>query len=204
MPQRRRKARPGRGRTDGPSPQEALAKALKHPIRVKVLTILTERIASPSEIAKQIELPLGNISYHIKVLSELGFIEIKKEEKVRGSIAHFYKAVDRPLIDNTGWASLNSAVRRTASSHLLESLISDAAQSLSADVFDKRPERHLSRTPLFLDEAGWLAVLKIQGAAVEAILKEQAAAAARLAGSPAEIQAILAVMCFEAASGKDR
>src|SRR3954453_20163483 len=137
------------------SPQEVLVKALNHPVRVKALTILTERIASPKEISEETEIPLSNVSYHVRVLDELGLVEIMEEESVRGSVAHFYRAVERPLIHNPDWEKLSPRVRSAFSSYVIETLMSDAADSVKAGLFDRREDRHLTRTPLLLDERGW-------------------------------------------------
>jgi DNA-binding transcriptional ArsR family regulator len=195
--QKRRKATKRR-RQIGRSPQEVLVKALNHPVRVKALTILTERIASPKEISELIEVPLSNVSYHVRVLDDLGLVEIMEEEAVRGSVAHFYKAVERPFIDNPDWEKLDPKVRSAFSGYVIETLMSDAAASLAAGFFDRREDRHLSRTPLLLDEKGWRRVSEIQAQALDKILKEQAAAAARMNGSKDEVlHAIAGMTCFE-------
>ncbi|HEX6456506.1 MAG TPA: winged helix-turn-helix domain-containing protein [Solirubrobacterales bacterium] len=175
-----------------------LVKALNHPVRVKALTILTERIASPKEISELIEMPLSNVSYHVRVLDELGLVEIMEEESVRGSVAHYYKAVERPLIDNPDWEKLSPKVRSAFSGYVIETLMSDAAGSLAADVFDRREDRHLSRTPLLLDERAWRRVSEIQAQALNKILKEQSAAADRLSRSNEKgIYAVAGMTCFE-------
>jgi DNA-binding transcriptional ArsR family regulator len=193
---KRRKAK--RKRQVGRSPQEILVKALNHPVRVKALTILTERIASPKEISDLIEAPLSNVSYHVRVLEELGLIEIREEENVRGSVAHFYQAVERPLIDNPDWEKLDTTVRTAFSGYVIETLMSDAARSLAAGTFDQREDRHLSRTPLLLDERAWHRISEIQAKALNAILEEHSAAAERLGKSKEEgIQAIVGMVLFE-------
>jgi DNA-binding transcriptional ArsR family regulator len=195
----RKRRRVERKRRGGKTPQEVLVKALNHPVRVKALTILTERTASPKEIAEQIDVALSNVSYHVRVLDELGLVEIVEEESVRGSVAHFYKAVERPLIDNPDWEKLEPSVRTAFSGYIVETLMSDAARSLAAGLFDRRGDRHLSRTPLLLDEKGWRKVLSIQAKALDGILKEQVAAAARMGGSQEQgIHAIAVLACFEA------
>jgi DNA-binding transcriptional ArsR family regulator len=203
MPHKRRKVRRQKKQKPKHSPQEALVKALNHPIRLKSLAILTERVASPKEISDEIEMPVANVAYHVRVLDELGLIEIREEESVRGSVEHFYAAVETPLIANAEWASLDPRVRAAVSGSTIEALINDVASSLAAGVFDKREDRQLTRTPLLLDEAGWQKVLAIEANAVDAILKEQAAAASRLNGSSAGIRAIVGVVCFEAAPDGD-
>ena len=198
MTRKRRKAAK-RKREVGGSLQEVLVRALNHPVRVKALTILAEKVASPKEISKEIKVPLSNVSYHVRVLGELGLIEIVEEESVRGSVAHFYKAVERPLIHNPDWERLSPKVRSAFSSYVIETLMSDAARSLKAGLFDQREDRHLTRTPLLLDERGWQKVTAIQIKALDGILKEQAAAATRMGKSQKQgIHAIAGMLCFEA------
>lgn len=203
MARKRRKVAKRKRKPDS-SPQEVLVKALNHPVRVKALTILTEKIASPKEISAQIDTPLSNVSYHVRVLDELGLVEIVEEESVRGSVAHFYKAVERPLIDNPDWEKLSPKVRSAFSGYVIETLMTDAATSLAAGVFDRRDDRHLSRTSLLLDERAWRKISEIQAKALNQILKEQAAATARLSKSNAEaIQAIAGMTCFEVLSAPE-
>src|SRR4051794_26755219 len=80
----------------GRPPHEKLVKGLSHPVRVECLTVLTKRVASPRELSELLSHDLSNISYHVRVLDELGLIELVKEESIRGAVAHFYKAVERP------------------------------------------------------------------------------------------------------------
>ncbi len=201
MARKRRKVTK-RKRQSGKSPQEVLVKALNHPVRVKALTILTERTASPKEISELINTPLSNVSYHVRVLDELGLIEIREEENVRGSVAHFYRAVERPLIDNPDWGKLDANVRNAFSGYVIETLMSDAAGSLTAGVFDRREDRHLSRTPVMLDDRAFRKVAEIQAKALNQILKEQAAAAVRLDKSgKSGIPAIVGMALFEVLPG---
>jgi DNA-binding transcriptional ArsR family regulator len=45
---------------------------------------------------------LTNVSYHVRVLEELGLVELVEEEAIRGSVAHFYRAVEQDLA-NPAW-----------------------------------------------------------------------------------------------------
>jgi DNA-binding transcriptional ArsR family regulator len=69
-----------------------LIKALGHPIRVRALEILNARVASPSELAKELGEPLGNVAYHVKILEENDAIELVRTAPVRGALEHFYRA----------------------------------------------------------------------------------------------------------------
>jgi DNA-binding transcriptional ArsR family regulator len=66
--------------------------ALKHPLRRAILqTMDGEEMISPRELADQLEEPLSNISYHVRVLNEYGAVEQVGEAPARGSLQHFYR-----------------------------------------------------------------------------------------------------------------
>jgi DNA-binding transcriptional ArsR family regulator len=71
---------------------QRLIKALGHPVRMRVLDILNTRVASPSELAKELNEPLGNVAYHVKILEETDSIELVRTAPVRGALEHFYRA----------------------------------------------------------------------------------------------------------------
>ena len=73
-----------------------LIRALGHPVRVRALEVLSERVASPSELAKELREPLGNVAYHVKILEENDAIELVRTAPVRGALEHFYRAKVRP------------------------------------------------------------------------------------------------------------
>jgi DNA-binding transcriptional ArsR family regulator len=85
---------------------------------VRALAILTEREASPSELAEELGEPLGNVSYHVRLLHELGLIDLVGTTPRRGAIEHHYRA--RPdrhlrvldlLLDARGWDELGAELR---------------------------------------------------------------------------------------------
>src|ERR687894_689189 len=89
-----------------------LMKALAHPLRQQLLMALSERVASPSELAEELGEPLGNVSYHVRMLVDLGCIELVSTTPRRGALEHHYKAVVRPFFDDDAYASLPVATRR--------------------------------------------------------------------------------------------
>ena len=132
-----------------------LAKALAHPLRVRELAALNEAVASPNQLAEQVGEPLQNVSYHVRVLHGLGCIELVSTAQRRGAIEHFYRAVTRPFFSDRDWERLPRSARHTVSDVVLQLVWEDAAEALRSGRFDERHERHLSRTPLALDDKGW-------------------------------------------------
>lgn len=69
-----------------------IAKALTHPTRGQILTILAEHDElSPSELADRIDKPIGNVSYHVRTLAALGLITQTRTEPRRGAVEHYYR-----------------------------------------------------------------------------------------------------------------
>jgi len=188
---------PARKGSFGRPAHEQLVKGLSHPVRTECLTVLSDRVASPREISETLNHDLSNVSYHVRVLSELNLIELVREEQVRGTVAHFYKAVERPLVSAEEWENLTPAVREAISAYGWEALINDVSEALEKGTFDDRGDRHLSRTPLLLDAEGFERLSKIFDEVLETILEEQAASAARInESSERPIHAMAALALF--------
>ncbi len=162
------------------SVDETLVKVVAHPLRVQALSVLTERPASPKELAAELGSPVGNVSYHVRELEQVGLIELVDEKKRRGAIEHFYRAIARPLLSTEEWERLSLDDRQGFSAWIIQLLLVDASQALAAGTFDARGDRHLSRTPLLVDEEGWRELVEIKANALRAVLEVQAASAARL------------------------
>src|SRR4051812_10363744 len=163
----------------GRAPHEKLVKGLAHPVRVECLTVLTKRIASPRELSEILQHDLSNISYHVRTLEELGLIELVREESVRGAVAHFYKAVERPLLTEGEWDQLAPEVRKAITEYGWDLLIKDATTAIEKGTFDSRRDVQLSRTTLLLDSEGFARLSELMEGLLEAVLSEQAASAER-------------------------
>lgn len=66
--------------------------ALDHPLRVRILTTLAGRTASPSELAEEWSVSLGVASYHFKRLHKAGLLRLVRKVPRRGAVEHYYKA----------------------------------------------------------------------------------------------------------------
>jgi DNA-binding transcriptional ArsR family regulator len=157
-----------------------VVKALGHPVRVQALTILNERIASPNEIAKELDQTVGHVSYHVKVLKECECIELVDTAPRRGAMEHYYRATSRAFLDVSDWAAVPQSVRPGLSGSLLQTVFDDATNALTTGTFDKREDRHLSWTPMIVDEEGWDEIRQGLEEMLERIFEIQAASAERL------------------------
>jgi len=132
-----------------------LAKALAHPLRVQLLAALNEGVASPNELAKRLDEPLTNVSYHVRMLHDLGCIELVETEPRRGALEHYYRAVVRPFFGERDWKRLPKNARGSISDAVLQLVWDDASEAIKGGLFDEREDRHLSRSVLSIDEQGW-------------------------------------------------
>ncbi len=75
------------------------AKAVAHPLRARILETLAGEARSPNELAAEFNEPLGNVSYHVVVLRDLGMVELVATAQRRGAVEHFYRARFRVELD---------------------------------------------------------------------------------------------------------
>jgi DNA-binding transcriptional ArsR family regulator len=84
----------GNGSTSLPVNWERLARATAHPLRVSILEILGidgGRTMSPSDLCRELQIPLSNTNYHVTELAKADLIELVRERQVRGATEHFYR-----------------------------------------------------------------------------------------------------------------
>ena len=179
---------------------ERVAKALSHRLRRQILERLHDHgVASPSALADALGEPLGNISYHVRVLCELACVELVRTEPRRGALEHFYRATMSPWIDDEQWAQLPVAVRRATLSRTLARMLDAATQASPQDDFDG-PETHVSRVALILDDKGSTEIVALLANTLDTALRINAESADRRAqrdpGAPPPIATELALMHF--------
>jgi DNA-binding transcriptional ArsR family regulator len=180
-----------------------LVKALAHPIRVRILGLLEGRTLTPKQLAAELELPLENVSYHVRTLAKFGLIELKRRQIAKGTVEHYYRTKERPRIGAKTWEQLPPIVQEAMMGAILQQLVQLASQALAHEGF-ARPECHLSRRPVTLDEAGFAEVSRILSKALDDISAVEKQAAKRLRHDKHEgIRAVAAAMLFEAYAGEE-
>ena len=76
-----------------PVEAEAVARlrATAHPLRLRILSLLTAEAMSAAEVARALDLTHANASYHLRVLHDIGELVVEGEEKIRGGVAKRYR-----------------------------------------------------------------------------------------------------------------
>jgi DNA-binding transcriptional ArsR family regulator len=72
---------------------EAVARlrATAHPVRLRILSLLTAEAMSAAEVARTLEITHANASYHLRQLHDVGALVVESEEKIRGGVAKRYR-----------------------------------------------------------------------------------------------------------------
>ena len=78
-----------------------LVAALSHPLRIRILEVLHDKVSSPRDIAEELGAKVGDVSYHVTKLRELGAVELVRTEPRRGTLKHFYRASTRDVRSTT-------------------------------------------------------------------------------------------------------
>lgn len=182
---------------------QQLAKALAHPLRVRILSSLHKGISSPNQLAQELGEPLGNVSYHVKTLLEYDCVELVKTEPRRGAVEHFYRATDKAFLSDSDWAKIPASARKGISGSILESIGQSATEAMAEGTLDARSDSHLSDTPLQLDKQGWKELNKVLAETVDKASAIQKEAAKRMGKDKSKaVQTKLAIMHFEVPGAK--
>jgi len=175
-----------------------LVKALSHPVRARALAILNSRVASPKEIADELNMEIGNVSYHVNQLRDLGCITLVNKVQRRGVTEHYYRGVTRSFLNDANWARLAPDAKTGVSVAGLKTQNNAALKALEAGTFDARPDRHLSCSPLSLDELGWDELASLLAETLEGVWEIQDKSTTRLAAENTErINVTVSILGFE-------
>lgn len=166
--------------------EQVVAKAFAHPLRVQILIILNEKVASPNMLAQQLDQSLNLVAYHVRVLEKYDCIELVDTKQRRGATEHFYRATRRQFLTDSEWARLPKSLRPGLSGAMLKSAFDDVEEALDKSTFDELEDRHLSRTPMVVDQKGWEDAADLLAGTLDRLIEIQTEAATRLGESGEE------------------
>ena len=114
-----------------------------HPLRLRMLSLLTGSAMSASEVARELDISHANASYHLRLLVDAGLIEIEGEERIRGGLAKRYRHVwdgavsDDPLDPEHELRAMTSELLRRQGQRQGQLLLTDAELWVSPEVWEK-------------------------------------------------------------------
>ena len=182
-----------------------IAKALSHSLRVQLLTILNDRMASPKELAKELDEGLSQVSYHVKVLLDFGMIELVKTEPRRGAVEHYYRATSKVYVPSWVAALWPKSVRGRLSTSILEEIEADLVESIRAGLLANRLDEVMTRDSRVLDGQGREDVEEAAAEFYRRFEKAGIDSSERLRngeGDGEKIQTTAAVMVFSSLKGR--
>ncbi len=104
-------------------------RATAHPLRLRMLSLLTGAAMSAAEVGRELGVSQANASYHLRLLERAGLVRIVEEIRVRGGVARRYRhesSADPFVVPSNGrqpddasrmayYALLGAELRRRAS-----------------------------------------------------------------------------------------
>jgi DNA-binding transcriptional ArsR family regulator len=184
---------------------QRLVRALGHPLRIKILEILTERVASPNRISDDLETGLSHVAYHTRALDKCGCLELVDTAQRRGATEHFYKASPHSFIGDRIWRRVPRALLGGVSGATLQSFMDRAVAALEAGTIDGREDTTLYWMPVRLDEEGWREVTTTMEETVDRVLSIETESKQRLVRHKGRgaISAIVGVASFETPGSRE-
>jgi DNA-binding transcriptional ArsR family regulator len=176
-----------------------VVKALNHPLRVEILRAIEVDRASPVELSRRLEAPLGVVSYHVRVLADLGLIKLVKRTPRRGAVEHHYEAKAPVLLDDNVWKALPKAARRARNAPLLEQAGTAVDKAVRAGSFDSE-SAHLSLNAVTLDEKGQADVAAALSKVADQIARIGEASAKRIGAAEGTPETTVVLMSFDSSA----
>jgi DNA-binding Lrp family transcriptional regulator len=181
----------------------AISYAVNHPIRLDCLAILIVRIASASEIAKELGISTSTAAHHIAELHKDGVIEYVRTEvggSRRGASEHFYRATALPEVTEKDWLVMPRDGRRQMAGRVLQAIIAQSLAALRCQTMEADDSLHLGWQAIEVDKGGEDEIADLLEGTSERFKQVKARNLARLKAEDAEGKVrIVATMGFDRA-----
>jgi DNA-binding transcriptional ArsR family regulator len=133
-----------------------LLKALAHPLRFRIMTVLSDREASPKELSEEFGIDLKRVCEQVDILERnYGLIQLVDTDRRQGGVQHFYRAIARSYIGTPESRSLSAGEREAISDAITQQMLADLLRAIESKAMDSRVDRVLIRLPLVLDDEGF-------------------------------------------------
>jgi DNA-binding transcriptional ArsR family regulator len=183
---------------------QRVLKAQSHPIRAHILNILSEGPSSPAKMHRRMDnVSLNLVCHHVKVLLDVGLIELVDVRHHGGRREHIYRAMQRQYLTLEEWLAVDPKVRNPITTTILSQISEDTTRSIAEGKFAELEDNHLSRSPIELDREGWKEVIDILETALEGVLEAHARSAERSRESGEDLM-IARVVIMQYLIGRER
>jgi predicted ArsR family transcriptional regulator len=160
----------------------AMAIAMSHPLRVRIIYAMNSpaRRCSATDIAEESGIDVKRISYHMRELATLGFVEQVGERPVRGSLEKIYA----PIKSLEAWAQeymeFPPALKQVLAANVLRHGVHALGAAIDNGTFDAREDSMLGQDTFWVDERGAQEAMAIVDKAIKALVDIRENAKARL------------------------
>ncbi len=136
----------------------ARLRAGAHPLRLRILSLLTGAEMSAAEVARELDITHANASYHLRVLAEAGQVVEAGEERIRGGVAKRYRHPwrDKHMTHTPGGRPVTADTPEDR-----QAMVRAVAEELVRRIDLRRPETRMSLTDaeLWVSPEVWKRVL---------------------------------------------
>jgi hypothetical protein len=179
----RHETRPSREAGEVPTGTMAMAVAMSHPLRIRILYAMhsPERRCSATDISEETGVDVKRLSYHMRELATLGFIEQVDERPVRGSLEKIYgpnKGVEAWALE---YAAMPSSLKKTLAANVLKHGVTALGAAIDQGTFDARDDSMLGQDTFWVDEQGAQEAMATIDDALKSLLEIRETSKARLA-----------------------
>jgi DNA-binding transcriptional ArsR family regulator len=174
-----------------------LLSVLRHPTRVHCIGVLTDRVASPKELASELGCDLRHVRYHLKQLEAVDMVELVREDKAAADgrvVEHFYRATKRAWFDRETWE--NAVGPNGATAAIMGLINEDIGRAIAGGTFDGK-HNHISRTPALLDPDSYEELLGLLAGTLDGIFAIKERAANRIDSDTKTIATVVEVIQFD-------
>jgi DNA-binding transcriptional ArsR family regulator len=162
---------------------------LAHPVRLRILDVLSEgpmspvrfldEGLSPIEFDKR-ERGLSYIAYHFRALEAAECIELIERNPRRGATEHVYRSIQRAFFSDEEFESLPFKKRQALSKSSLQAFIAKTDRAIQSGTFDSHFDRTMVWTSCNVDQQGWDEIRDVLGDAFNRAEKARKEAELRL------------------------
>jgi predicted ArsR family transcriptional regulator len=151
----------------------AMAVAMSHPLRVRILYAMNspERRCSATDIAEETGIDVKRLSYHMRELATLGFVEQVDERPVRGSLEKIYGPIKGVEAWALEYAEMPAALKKTLAANVLRYGVTALGAAIDGGTFDARDDSMLGQDSFWADEQGAKEALAVLDEALKSLLK---------------------------------
>jgi AcrR family transcriptional regulator len=148
----------------------------------RMRVILSQRTATPQEIAAEIGIPVDEVLAQLEHLFKVGLVQQVDERTTGQGIEPVYAGANQKL-GTERWSEISLEERQRISAEIRRGIAGDVERAVESGSFDARVDRYLARVPFWVDEEGWREIGDVLEVALANCLEIQTRSNARLSGA---------------------